>query len=97
MRKRLGGERSWWKSMVRFGVVGVLGNPVVRMGWSYGSTFVGGGGCSNATLDLTLVLGPISSFGRTSGVATRLSRIPILDYSILPPIRMYQLRITGSD
>jgi hypothetical protein len=42
--------------MVWFGVVGELGNLVVRMGWGYESTFVGGGGCFNATLDLTFVL-----------------------------------------
>ena len=59
LRKRLwrfaNEKEAWWQSMVWFGVVGVLRNPVVRMGWGYESTFARVGGRSNATLDLTLV------------------------------------------
>ena len=66
------------------------------MGWDYGSTFAGGGGRSNATLDLTLVLGPKSGFERIFDAETRLSRMRFLVYSILPPIRKRLLRITGS-
>jgi hypothetical protein len=43
-----------------------------------------------------LCLGPISSFGRIFGAATRLSRLLFLVFSILPSIWIHLLRITGS-
>jgi hypothetical protein len=97
MRRKLGGDRFWWLSMVLCGEVGDLVSLMRLMGWGIGSIFVWGGAILRGTLDLTLGLALGLVFGRMFGVGRAMSKTLFGVCLALPVSRRHLLRIMWSD